>query len=112
MKTFDTITETMNGEVAARMKNPTRWLQRMIRKTAEGVEEAGKRLATAVTNVTGAIDRTIANAPPLAVEILTVWVRQVILTAIEFGIGRLVRRFTARPKPTLVIAFPTTESAP
>jgi hypothetical protein len=93
------------------MKNPTRWIDRTIRSTAKGVGEAGQRVKDAATGLRGTIDRTMAKAPPVAIEALTIWIRHLILAAFEVTIGWLVRRLIARAKPSNVISFPALRPA-
>src|SRR5690242_2086060 len=53
------------------------------------------------------VERTMAKAPPLAIEAFTIWIRHLILAAFEITIGWLVRRLIARPRPSNVFSFPT-----
>ena len=88
------------------MKNPTRWMERTMRKTATRVVEAARALKSASKGLKEAIERTVERLHPVAIEILTVWVRRLIVAATEITIGWLLRRLVAPPKPSNVIPFP------
>jgi len=89
------------------MKNPTRWVDITRRKATRGVGAGGHWLKDGAMGLRAGVERTLAKAPPLAIEAFTIWIRHLILTAIEISIGWLVRRLIARPRPSNVFSFPT-----
>jgi hypothetical protein len=89
------------------MNNPTRWVHITMRKATRGVVEAGRWLKDGAMGLRAGVERTMAKAPPFAIEAFTTWVRHLILAAFEITIGWLVRRLIARPRPSNVFSFPT-----
>ena len=80
-------------------------MRRVVGKIKNGVGNAGDRLQHAADDLKRSVNRTIEREPIL-VEIVTIWLRQAVLTAIELAIGSMLRRITRRPKPPNVIPFP------
>jgi hypothetical protein len=48
----------------------------------------------------------------IAIEILAIWIRQLILRAIELGIGWLVQKVMRRRKAARMIPFPNLRPGP
>ena len=63
------------------MKNPTRWVDITMRKATRGVGEAGHWLKDGAMGLRAGVERTMAKAPPLAIEAFTIWIRHLILAA-------------------------------
>ena len=93
------------------MSNPTRWMRRTIGRITRGVCEAGQRLKRAAAGRRHAM-APISEEHALAIEILAIWIRQLILRAIELGIGWLVQRVMRRRKAARMIPFPKLRPAP
>jgi hypothetical protein len=87
------------------MSNSTHWMRRVVCKIKDGVGKAGDRLERAAVDLKESVNRAIEREPIL-LEIVTIWVRQVVLTGIELAIGSMLRRIMRRPKPPNVIPFP------
>ena len=108
MRILDTNQQTISQQTTG-MKNPTRWMQRTISKITKGVSEAARGLER--TAVRAAMHPTSEKQRSLAIEILVIWIRRLIVTAIELGLGWLVRKITTRQTRARVISFPTPHPA-
>jgi hypothetical protein len=94
------------------MSNPTRWMRRTIGRITRGVCEAGQRLKRAAENRRQTMASISEEDHSIAIEILAIWIRQLILRAIELGIGWLVQKVMRRRKAARMIPFPNLHLAP
>ena len=94
------------------MSNPTRWMRRTIGRITRGVCEAGHRLKCAAASRGRTMASISENDRSLAIEVLAIWIRQLILRAIELGIGWLVQKVMRRRKVARMIPFPKLRPAP
>ena len=93
------------------MKNPTRRMRRTMGKIARGVAKVGQKVQLLATRAREAARSPLKRDSSLAREIVSRWLRQLLLTVVEVGISRLVRRITTRPKPANVTLLPTLRPA-
>jgi hypothetical protein len=94
------------------MSNPTRWMRKTIGRITRGVCEASQRLKRASESRREAMAAISEEDHSLAIEVLAIWIRQLILRAIELGIGWLVQKVMRRRKAARMIPFPNLRPAP
>jgi len=94
------------------MSNPTRWMRRTIGRITRGVCEASDGIKRAAASKLEAMAPISESEHSLAIEILAIWIRQLILRAIELGIGWLVQKVMRRRKAARMIPFPKLRPAP
>jgi hypothetical protein len=87
---------------AFRPRNPTRWMKRTIVRISGVVGAAGHKLAQATITLRATMPDAALIEPPFFLEVVAIWVRQLVLTAIEVGVGWLLKKLT-RPKPARLI---------
>jgi hypothetical protein len=93
------------------MSNPTRWMRRTIGRITRGVCDASHTVKCAAASRLEAMAPISEGEHSLAIEILAIWIRQLILKAIELGIGWLVQKVTRRRKAARMIPFPNLRPA-
>jgi hypothetical protein len=94
------------------MSNPTRRMRKTIAKITRGVCEASHGLKRAAASRLEAMAPISEGKHSFAIEILAIWIRQLIFRAIDLGIGWLVQKVMRRRKAARMIPFPYLRPAP